>query len=214
MFIEWKWKKSKMTSEELFNICDLKVATTQRLATSELFECENEDLNDFFAKDCVKYSERLLGKTYLLCFKENPKIIVAAFTVSNDGIRMTNKINEDYKHIFLTNTSLEDKRLRRFPAVLIGRLATNKAFAGKGFGSAVMYFIKTWFRFNNKTGCRFLIVDAYNNEATLHYYLKNGFKFLVDDERLEAKYMEIGIGRLPLHTRLMYYDLLEVTYPQ
>lgn len=145
MFIEWKWKKSKMTSEELFNICDLKVATTQRLATSELFECENEDLNDFFAKDCVKYSERLLGKTYLLCFKENPKIIVAAFTVSNDGIRMTNKLNEDYKHIFLTNTSLEDKRLRRFPAVLIGRLATNKAFAGKGFGSAVMYFIKTWF---------------------------------------------------------------------
>lgn len=149
-----------MTSEELFNICDLKVATTQRLATSELFECENEDLNDFFAKDCVKYSERLLGKTYLLCLKENPKIIVAAFTVSNDGIRMTNKLNEDYKHIFLTNTSLEDKRLRRFPAVLIGRLATNKAFAGKGFGSAVMYFIKTWFRFNNKTGCRFLIVHG------------------------------------------------------
>ena len=141
-------------------------------------------------------------------------IVAVCVIVIGFGVVKVIGINEDYKHIFLTNTSLEDKRLRRFPAVLIGRLATNKAFAGKGFGSAVMYFIKTWFRFNNKTGCRFLIVDAYNNEATLHYYLKNGFKFLVDDERLEAKYMEIGIGRLPLHTRLMYYDLLEVTYPQ
>ena len=203
-----------MTSEELLNICDLKVATDQRLAMSEPFQCENEDLNDFFAYDSVKYSERLLGKTYLLCLKTNPKTIVAAFTVSNDSIRMTNKLNEESKQIFLSASSLEDKRLRRFPAVLIGRLATNKKFAGKGFGTAIMYFIKTWFRFNNKTGCRFIIVDAYNNQATLHYYLKNGFKFLVDDERLEAKYMEIGVGRLPLNTRLMFFDLLEVTPPK
>lgn len=212
MYAKWKWtlNLTNMTTEELFNICDLKVATTQRLATSEPFECENEDLNDFFVKDSAIYSERLLGKTYLLCLKENPKVIVAAFTVSNDSIRMTNKLNEDAKLEFLQNSSLEDKRLRRFPAVLIGRLATNKIFAGKGIGTAVMTFIKSWFRFNNKTGCRFVIVDAYSNEATLHYYIKNGFKFLVDDERLEAKYMEIGMGRLPLHTRLMYYDLLEV----
>lgn len=185
-----------MTSEELFNICDLKVATTQRLATSELFECENEDLNDFFAKDCVKYSERLLGKTYLLCLKENPKIIVAAFTVSNDGIRMTNKLNEDYKHIFLTNTSLEDKRLRRFPAVLIGRLATNKTFAGKGFGSAVMYFIKTWFRFNNKTGCRFLIVHGNRHWTFASSYKIDVLRFIGSNistiaKRRFSKYLPI-----------------------
>lgn len=53
-----------------------------------------------------------------------------------------------------------------------------------------------------------LFVDAYNNEATIHYYQKNGFRFLVEDERLEAKYVGIGVGRLPLHTRLMYYDLI------
>lgn len=33
---------------------------------------------------------------------------------------------------------------------------------------------------------------------------------LVEDERLEAKYVGIGIGRLPLHTRLMYFDLLNM----
>ena len=33
---------------------------------------------------------------------------------------------------------------------------------------------------------------------------------LMRDERLEAKYMDIGIGRLPLNTRLMYFDLLKL----
>ncbi len=199
-----------MTRIDLLNMCKFEEITPQKLAICEPFESENKDLNDFFANDAVIYANRLLGKTYVFCLKDNPKMIVAAFTVSNDSIRMTNKLNEESKQTFLQDTSLKDKRLRRFPAVLIGRLATNKKFAGKGIGTGVMDFIKYWFRLGNKTGCRFIIVDAYNSEATLHYYLKNDFKFLIEDERLEAKYAEIGVGRLPLHTRLMYYDLLEL----
>lgn len=60
------------------------------------------------------------------------------------------------------------------------------------------------------TGCRFLIVDAYNTPNTIRFYQKNDFHFLIEDERLEAKYMGIGVGRLPLNTRLMYYDLLDM----
>ena len=191
-------------------MCDLELATAKRLAICEPFICENQDLNDFFANDAVLYSKHLLGKTYLLCLKESPPVIVAAFTLSNDSIRMTNKLNEDSKNDFLKYTNLESKHLRRFPAILIGRLATNKAFAGQGVGTAVMDFIKNRFRHNYHTGCRFIIVDAYNSEATIHYYLKNRFKFLIEDERLEAKYMGIGVGRLPLNTRLMYYDLMNM----
>ena len=117
-----------MTHRDLLAVCDLEIATAKRLALCEPFICENEDLNDFFANDAVVFSKHLLGKTYLLRLKENPKIIV----------------------------------------------------------------------------------DAYNNEATIHYYLKNDFRFLVEDERLEAKYMGIGVGRLPLNTRLMYFDLLDM----
>ena len=199
-----------MTTEELLNICKLEEITPEKLAKCAPFECENKDLNEFFAYDAVTYAKRLLGKTYVFCLKDNPNTIVAAFTVSNDSIRMTNKLHEEAKQVFLRNTDLEGKRMRRFPAVLIGRLATNKDYAGKGIGTAVMQFIKYWFRLNNKTGCRFIIVDAYSSEATLHYYIKNGFNYLVEDERLEAKYVGIGLGHLPLHTRLMYYDLLEL----
>lgn len=49
-----------------------------------------------------------------------------------------------------------------------------------------------------------------NTPNTIHFYLKNNFHFLIEDERLEAKYMNIGMGRLPLHTRFMYYDLVEM----
>ncbi len=168
-------------------VCDLELATAKRLAMCEPFICENEDLNDFFANDAVLYSKHLLGKTYLLCLKENPKVIVAAFTLSNDSIRMTNKLNEESKNDFLKYANLENKRLRRFPAVLIGRLATNKAFAGKGIGTAVMDFVKFRLRYTSKTGCRFIIVDAYNSDATLHYYQKNDCINLVKERRADTR---------------------------
>jgi hypothetical protein len=34
--------------------------------------------------------------------------------------------------------------------------------------------------------------------------------FLIDEEQKEAKYMGVGVGRLPLNTRLMYFDLLNL----
>lgn len=141
-----------MTYEELLEMCVLTVVTPQKLASCEPFCCDNQDLDEFFANDSVIYSKRLLGKTYLLCLRDNPNIVVAAFTLSNDSIRITNKLNDESKKSFLDFTDLQGKRLRRFPAVLIGRLATNKKFAGKGIGTAVMDLIKNWFRYNNKTG--------------------------------------------------------------
>lgn len=63
--------------------------------------------------------------------------------------------------------------MRRYPGVLIGRLGINTEFAHRGIGSELMEFIKSWFiDAGNKTGCRFLIVDAYNEEIPLGYYQK------------------------------------------
>lgn len=86
-----------MTRFDLLQMCKFEEVNPQKLATCEPFECENKDLNDFFANDAVKYAERLLGKTYLFCLKDNSDVIVAAFTVSNDSIRMTNKLNQESK---------------------------------------------------------------------------------------------------------------------
>lgn len=199
-----------MTVEEQLARCELVRASEKRLAECQPFNCGENDLDEFFAKDCLINQSRLLGKTYLFCLKEQPETIVTAFSLSNDSIRLTNRITDEYKEQFLDDTDLHDKSLKRFPAVLIGRLGTNKDFAGQGYGTAIMDFIKVLFRTNNRTGCRFLIVDALNRTETLHYYEKNDFRYLIADERLEAKYMGIGVGRLPLNTRLMYFDLLKI----
>jgi len=211
-----------MTLQELFTKCDLSIATEQQMLLCEPFSCgtseDERDLNDFFANDSMSYQKRLLGKTYIFTRKQSateienntPKKIVTFFTVSNDSIRLTNKFAEEYKDLFLEDTDLRDKSIKRFPGVLLGRLGTNEQFARQGYGTAVMNFIKNMFTTDNKTGCRFIIVDALNNDDTLQYYHRNGFHYLIEDERLEAKYVGIGVGRLPLKTRLMYFDLLKL----
>ena len=199
-----------MTLEELLSTCDIYHATAEKLADCKSFSCKDEDLDEFFAKDSLLYQQKLLGKTYLFCLKEDPSTIITAFSLSNDSIRITNSLKEEDKEHFLEEAELRDKTMKRFPSVLIGRFATDTNFEGKGYGSAVMEFIKTLFRINNRTGCRFLIVDAYNNHRTLHFYEKNGFKYLIEDEESEATYVGVSKNKLPLNTRLMYFDLLDI----
>ena len=71
-----------------------------------------------------------------------------------------------------------------------------------------MDFIKSWFiDEENKTGCRFVVVDSYNEEIPLAYYQKNSFEFLFSSPEQEKEYM--GLSKdYQLKTRLMYFDLI------
>lgn len=70
-----------------------------------------------------------------------------------------------------------------------------------------MTFIKDWFRHeDNKTGCRFIVVDAYNEEKVLRYYSQNGFLPLYKTEEMEKRYYDIPQNE-SLKTRLLYFDL-------
>lgn len=98
--------------------------------------------------------------------------------------------------------------MRSYPAVLIGRLGVSKDFSGKRVGDELMEFIKAWFiDGNNKTGCRFAVVDSYNTKRPLKYYQRNGFEFVLSTELQEKEYL----GLTPedeLDTRLMFFDLI------
>lgn len=104
------------------------------------------------------------------------------------------------------------KRGINFPAVLIGRLGVSADYRGKGMyiGSQIIDFVKDWFRSeDNKTGCRFIVVDAYNNEKTLHFYEKNGFKLLYKTEKEERDFLELEVDE-KLETRFMFFDLKRI----
>ena len=55
-----------------------------------------------------------------------------------------------------------------------------------------------------------LIVDAYNKEIPLAFYQKNDFLFLFSSEQQEAENLGYDLSKL-LHTRLMYFDLKNLT---
>ena len=157
------------------------------------FNCGDEDLNDFLAVDAKLYLNQLLAVTYLV---ENDTDTIAFFSVSNDRIAVEdmpsnaqwNKLRRRFPH---------NKRLKSYPSVKIGRIGVNKQFSERGYGSKLLNYIKFWFTDLNKTGCRFITVDAY--QSATGFYRKNGFDFLsAADER------EI--------TRLMYFDLANLSF--
>lgn len=170
------------------------------------FSCGDEDLDDFFTNDCFAFEKQLLGKTYCYRLDENPHIVVCAFTLANAGIRVSDLPNARRKKIEANIPHA--KSLKDYPAVLVARLGVSKNFRSKHIGSDVMNDIKYWFLDPyNKTGCRYVIVDAYNNSFTMAFYKDNGFATVFQTESQEREYRHIR-KEVSLNTRLMYFDLM------
>lgn len=171
------------------------------------FCCGDSDLDEYFEEDAFLYEKELLGKTYCWISRENDKQIVAIATLAYDGIKTFNLDNTS-RNSFQRKIP-HTKRHRSYPAVLIGRLGVNKLFQTRGLriGSQLMDVLKFWFvDENNKAACRYLIVDAYNSDVTLHYYTKNGFKPLYKTENAEKE--AFGIDETEcLKSRILYFDL-------
>ena len=172
------------------------------------FDCGVEDLNDFFINDALTYEKDLMGKTYCWLDNSNDRKIVAMITLANAGIQTTHLPNNPKRH--LHKAIANNKQGRTYPAVLIGRLGVDTDYLGDQFsiGAQIMDLIKDWFISNdNKTGCRFILVDAVNNTRTLAYYERNGFKPLFPRVSEEKSFYDIDESE-ELRTRMYYFDLL------
>ena len=203
----------------LLEECTLGILTQDVLDTSYPFTCGNdEDMDEFFREDAVDYTYFKMGKSYCFRLDADPKQIIACFTVSNDSLRIYDLPSSRKKAMW--NITNREKMLSRYPGVLIGRLAVNIDYARRGIGSQILDFIKMWFDApDNKTACRFVIVDAKNEPEVLTFYQKNGFEYLFTTELQEDLYTkpvkdkaeenERRINPRKLKTRLMYFDLLK-----
>lgn len=140
----------------------------------EGFNCGDLDIDEFFANDCFGFTKQLLGKTYCYRLNEDSDKVVCAFTLANAGVRVSDLPNARRKKIEAGIPHA--KALKDYPAVLVARLGVSSEFRSKHIGSDVLDFIKLWFiEPLNKTGCRFVIVDAYNTSSTMAFYEQNGF---------------------------------------
>lgn len=196
------------TRLNLGNDCTLYKLNELILNNCVPFDCGVDDLNDFFAKDAITYEKDLMGKTYCWLDNSNDRKIVAMVTLANASIQTTHLPNNPKRH--LHKAIAYNKQGRTYPAVLIGRLGVDKSYQGAEFriGAQIMDFIKDWFiSADNKTGCRFILVDAVNNSHTLIYYERNGFKPLFPRVCDEKAFYDISENE-ELRTRMYYFDLL------
>ena len=159
----------------------------------ESFDCGDDDLNDFILNEAALYRREKLSECYLLKEKDSQNI-VAFFSLLNDKISVDDFDDKNRYNRFSRRFN-NRKRLKSYPAVKIGRLGVSTTCKGRNVGSFIIKFIKTYFIYNNKSGCRFLTVDAYSD--AIQFYYKNGFVPLNDSD-------------LHDRTRLLYYDLNDV----
>lgn len=188
--------------------CQLARVTQDVLDHCKPFSCGEEDLDDFFANNAIAYEREMMGKTYCWVLREDITTIVGMVTLANAGIHTTHMQNHPRRK--LNDHIAYSKQGRTYPAVLIGRLGVSEDFQGSRYriGAQIMDFIKDWFKsYDNKTGCRFLLVDAVNNKHAIDYYERNGFRPLFPRIEDEKTFYNIPVSE-ELRTRMYYFDLL------
>lgn len=155
------------------------------------FDCNDEDLNDFILNEACLYRNALLSVTYVVEDKTTHDIL-AYFSLANDKISISDFESKTEFNRFRKHKFVNEKRLRSYPAIKTGRLAISKKAQHQSIGTYLLEFIEDYFIIDNKSGCRFVTVDAYVD--AIPFYIKNNYQFLNNDD--EDK-----------RTRVMYFDL-------
>lgn len=178
-----------MTREEFRERC-----TVRRLDigdTVSAFDCQDEDLNDFILNEATLYRNALLSVTYVVEDKFTDEVL-AYFSLSNDKVSISDFESKTEFNRFRRQKFVNEKRLRSYPAIKIGRLAIAKSAQHQSIGTYLLEFIEDYFIIDNKSGCRFVTVDAYVD--AIPFYIKNSYQFLNNDDEDHR-------------TRVMYFDL-------
>lgn len=159
------------------------------------FNCGDADLNDFLINEAAPYRQALLAVTYVL-EEKSTKQVAAFFSLANDRVSLSDFENKTEFNRFRKTRFVNEKRLKSYPAAKLCRLGVDESMKGQSIGTLLLRFIKSYFVVDNKTGCRFLTVDAYANAVP--FYQKNGFVPLNEDDKDDD-------------TRLLYFDLSDVS---
>lgn len=178
-----------MTHEQFQNQCVVRRLTIGEMVSE--FDCGDEDLNDFLLSESNVYRSSLLAVTYVVEEKSTHRVI-AYFSLSNDKVSISDFESKSDFNRFRKHKFVNQKRLRSYPAIKIGRLAISKSAQHQSIGTYLLEFIAEYFLVDNKSGCRFVTVDAYVD--AIPFYIKNSYQFLNNDD--EDK-----------RTRVMYFDL-------
>ncbi|CCK81235.1 MULTISPECIES: hypothetical protein [Desulfobacula] len=157
-------------------------------------------MNEYFKEDAVAHREELLTETYQLTDTSSElPFPIGLVSLCNDAVRKEKIKGQDfYKDL------ADKKRYPAYPAVKIARLGIHIDFQNVNMGRHMINLIKRMFLDDNRTGCRLLTVDAYNNEneKVVNFYKKNDFQFFNNkDATRQTRAMFFDLKRLSLHLK-------------
>lgn len=140
--------------------------TVESMASCQPYACsKDKHIDKFFREEFSDYEYQMLGKSYCFVTREEQKV-VAAFSLANSSVRVDDMPKS--KRNKLNRKIPFSKQRSQYPAVLVAQLAIFDGFGGNNIGKEVLDFIKSWFIDPlNKTGCRYVIVDAVNTPKVL-----------------------------------------------
>jgi len=137
------------------------------------FKSYEKELVNFLIEDALNNQKQKLSVTFLWFYEKN---LIGYVTLLNDKINLEGNLKEFFRE--------KDIHYKSLPALKIGRLCVHDDFLRKGIGRLIVLFaVKQANEISeNKSGCRFITLDAKRNEKreldSIHFYKKLGFKML------------------------------------
>ena len=156
------------------------------------FDCGDKQLNNFLFEDAKPSLELRVANTFIL---EDDGRIAAYFCILNDKVSKDEVIGSRWKKI--RSNFPQSKQFRSYPTIKIGRFAVSKEYRGQHVGHRLLNIVKDLLHHSaSNSAFRFITVDAYL--SAVPFYERNGFLHLTKRDEDE-------------HTRLMYFDMMEIT---
>jgi predicted GNAT family N-acyltransferase len=130
------------------------------------FDCGVEELNSFLQKYSGQHERKGVGRTYVAT-KENDDYVIGFYTIVSSSVAF--------------ETVPENLPRHPVPVALIGRLAVDKNARRQRLGETLLiHALRSAHRAANIVGIYSVVVDAFD-ESAKNFYLKYGFRELIDD---------------------------------
>ena len=163
------------------------------------FTCDSDDLNDFIKNDALNQQENNLSATKLICCDDE---IIGFFSLLADSIELKRIRDEKTKESIKNHLP----KVKKVPAVKIGRFAIDKKYSNQGIGSHIIsHIILNILDLSEDLALRFILIEAY--AKSYKFYVKNNdFKNLKKDDK-KLKKLDKVIERDPQCTFYLYHDI-------
>jgi GNAT superfamily N-acetyltransferase len=146
------------------------------------FDCSKDDemgLNEFIHEDALQFQKENLGITYLF-FRGDDIVGFATLAMGQIEIKQT-KVKLPF-----------EPRIRDFPALMIGRFATDNNYRGRHVGLNIsLWCVSKAKQLSREVGCRLIVILT--NDKKFAFYENCGFEMIPKYVNKTKKWMYLPI---------------------